>query len=161
MKLNKLMACITVAMAAHAHAGLESNSALAPAWNQNVEDSTALSADAASPPLWRTKSAVATAATSATSSAVASLSRLNAVTYPNLWSFITSIRAQQQGRSFALLETNATILRLVDSPVAGTVPLPAAGWLLATGLLGLAAGRFRKRRDKTISCVSLHASPAQ
>jgi hypothetical protein len=164
MKLSTLMACAMLVTTASAHAGLEPGVALLSAW-QNTDDVVVAAADATNPPLWRSRAAVSAVANIGASSGVniiaaASLSRLNAVTYPNLWSFVTSIRAQQQGRSLAVLERNATILRLVDSPVAGAVPLPAAGWLLATGLLGLAAGRLKKRRGQALSCVSLQANPA-
>lgn len=58
----------------------------------------------------------------------------------NLWTFITSIRAQQQGDRFSLLETHASLLQLAEAPAA-PVPLPGALWLMVMGLLGLAGVR--------------------
>jgi hypothetical protein len=53
-----------------------------------------------------------------------------------------------------------TILKLVDAPAAGTVPLPAAGWLLVTGLMGLAAGRWKKKSKHGLACAPLQTRPA-
>jgi hypothetical protein len=159
MKLNRLMVCVGLAWTATAHAGWTSGTDLVPAWRESTEDLAYFRSPAENPPLWRSKLAVP-AQPSGAAVGAGSMSRLNAVAYPNLWSFITSIRAQQQGRSFALLESHMTILKLVDAPAAGTVPLPAAGWLLVTGLMGLAAGRWKKKSKHGLACAPLQTRPA-
>lgn len=58
----------------------------------------------------------------------------------SLWTFITSMRAQQQGDRFMVLETHVSLLRLAESPPA-PVPLPGALWLMVMGLLGFAGVR--------------------
>lgn len=59
----------------------------------------------------------------------------------SLWTFITTIRAQQQGNRFVAFETNVSLLRLAEGPVS-PVPLPGAAWLLFMGLLGMAGVRL-------------------
>lgn len=63
----------------------------------------------------------------------------------NLWTFITSIRAQQQGDRFSLLETHVSLLQLAESPAA-PVPLPGALWLMVVGLMGMAGVRATAAR---------------
>lgn len=63
----------------------------------------------------------------------------------NLWTFITSIRAQQQGDRFSLLETHVSLLQLAESPAA-PVPLPGALWLMVVGLMGMAGVRATSSR---------------
>jgi hypothetical protein len=58
----------------------------------------------------------------------------------SLWTFITSIRAQQQGDRFSLLETHVSLLQLAESPAA-PVPLPGALWFMVVGLMGLVGVR--------------------
>jgi hypothetical protein len=110
---------------------------LAATGNMSTATNLASTSPTASDPLSRAQSASTTPG-----------SRLSFLTAPNLWSFVISIRAQQQGQSFALLQTHVTILRLVDGPSVATVPLPAAGWLLAAGLFGLAGAGLKKRRSR-------------
>lgn len=62
-----------------------------------------------------------------------------------LWIFITSVRAQQRGDTFTLLQSNLG-LNAPQPPPASQVPLPAAGWLLALGLIGLAGVRWAAQR---------------
>lgn len=62
----------------------------------------------------------------------------------SLWTFITSIRAQQQGDRFVILETNASLLQLAEGPAAA-VPLPPTLWLMVVGILGFAGVRLTGR----------------
>ena len=62
----------------------------------------------------------------------------------SLWTFVTSIRAQQQGDRFVVLETHTSLLQLADAPLA-PVPLPGALWFLVMGLLGFAGVRVTGR----------------
>lgn len=78
-----------------------------------------------------------------TASAVGSLSAPEASTV-NLWTFITAVRAQQRGETFALLETQISLFDLVE-PTPAPVPLPAAAWFLVMGLLGAAGVRLTGR----------------
>ncbi len=59
----------------------------------------------------------------------------------SLWTFITSMQAQQRGDRFVILETHVSLLQLAESPPA-PVPLPGAVWLLVMGLLGFAGVRI-------------------
>lgn len=72
----------------------------------------------------------------ATALAIGSRTRPTASTL-SLWAFITTVRAQQSGERFVILEANTSLLQLAEGPAA-PVPLPAAAWLMLAGLLGLA-----------------------
>ena len=60
----------------------------------------------------------------------------------SLWTFITSVRAQQRGDTFSVLETNLSLVGMADALPPSQVPLPAAAWCLLMGLLGLAGVRL-------------------
>jgi hypothetical protein len=66
----------------------------------------------------------------------------------SLWQFITSVRALQADRSFALLENNLRILELSSSSATGAVPLPGTAWFLVIGLLGFAGVQLTQRQDR-------------
>ena len=66
----------------------------------------------------------------------------------NLWTFITSIRAQQQGDRFSLLETHVSLLQLAEPPAA-PVPLPGALWFMVVGLMGLLGVRASGAKHAT------------
>ncbi len=60
-----------------------------------------------------------------------------------LWNLVASIRAQQTGNSFDLIDTGLTSLQVATAggPVS-PVPLPGAAWLLVMGVLGLTGTRL-------------------
>lgn len=60
----------------------------------------------------------------------------------SLWTFITSVRAQQRGDTFSVLETNLALIGMADALPPSQVPLPAAAWFLLMGLLGMAGVRL-------------------
>jgi hypothetical protein len=63
-----------------------------------------------------------------------------------LWDFVAVSQAQQSARPFELVEGNLRLFQLaVDSDVA-PVPLPAAGWFMVMGLLGVAGVRLSRGR---------------
>ncbi|RVU45079.1 hypothetical protein [Rubrivivax rivuli] len=89
-----------------------------------------------------------TARLDATALAIGSRTRPTASTL-SLWAFITTVRAQQSGERFVILEANTSLLQLAEGPVA-PVPLPAAAWLMLAGLMGLAGSAgLRLRRPLT------------
>ena len=59
----------------------------------------------------------------------------------SLWTFVTSVRAQQQSDRFVILEANVSLLRLADA-VPAPVPLPGALWFMVMGMLGMAGVRI-------------------
>ena len=64
----------------------------------------------------------------------------------SLWTFITSVRAQQRGDTFSVLETN--LILMAESLPPSQVPLPAAAWFLVMGLLGMAGVRLTGPRTR-------------
>ena len=71
----------------------------------------------------------------------------------NLWTFITSMRAQQQGDRFVLLESHVSLLQLAEAPVA-PVPLPGAAWMMVMGLLGFVGSRITGRGRRILAPAS-------
>lgn len=58
-----------------------------------------------------------------------------------LWNLVASVRAQQTGNSFDLIDTGLASLQLATGPVS-PVPLPGAAWLFVMGVLGLTGTRL-------------------
>ena len=81
----------------------------------------------------------------ATANAVGSLTLPSGST-ASLWTFITSVRAQQRGDTFSVLETN--LILMAESLPPSQVPLPAAAWFLVMGLLGIAGVRLTGPRTR-------------
>lgn len=77
----------------------------------------------------------------------------------SLWTFITTMRAQQQGDRFVALGTSVSLLRLAEGPVA-PVPLPGALWLLVMGLLGMAGVRLTGPNKAGRATQAAFAPPA-
>lgn len=59
-----------------------------------------------------------------------------------LWNLVASVRAQQTGNSFDLIDTGLTSLQLASTGSVSPVPLPGAAWLLVMGVLGLTGTRL-------------------
>ena len=60
-----------------------------------------------------------------------------------LWNLVASIRAQQAGNSFDLIDTGLTSLQVASAGGAvSPVPLPGAAWLFVMGVLGLTGTRL-------------------
>ena len=82
----------------------------------------------------------------------------------SLWSFITSVRAQQRGDTFSVLETNLSLVGMADALPPSQVPLPAAAWCLLMGLLGMAGvrltGQGTQRAQRGTAGVSQQPLPA-
>jgi hypothetical protein len=66
----------------------------------------------------------------------------------SLWHFITTVRALQADRSFALLDNNLRILELSSSSATGAVPLRGSAWFLVIGLLGFAGVQLTQRQER-------------
>jgi len=64
-----------------------------------------------------------------------------ALTGTSLWTFVTSVRAQQQSDRFVILQANVSLLQLAEA-VPAPIPLPGALWFMVMGLLGLAGVRI-------------------
>ena len=103
-------------------------------------------------------SALADGSKRATASAVGSLT-LPDSSNASLWTFITSVRAQQRGDTFSVLETNLTLVLMAESLPPSQVPLPAAAWFLVMGLLGIAGVRLTGSGSRR-SNLSPSAQPA-
>jgi hypothetical protein len=54
-----------------------------------------------------------------------------------IWNFIATVKAQQQVKPFAVLQSQTTTLKLAVPAAVAPVPLPGAAWLFVVGLLGL------------------------
>jgi hypothetical protein len=76
----------------------------------------------------------------------------------SLWTFITAVRAQQRGDTFALLETHLSLFQLAEAPPA-PVPLPPAAWLLVMGLLGGVGVRLAGR-GKPVARMPVTLAPS-
>lgn len=82
----------------------------------------------------------------------------------SLWTFITSVRAQQSGDTFSVLETNLSLVLEADALPPSQVPLPAAAWCLLMGLLGMAGvrltGQGTRRADGETNTAGPQPLPA-
>ena len=82
----------------------------------------------------------------------------------SLWIFITSVRAQQRGDTFSVLETNLSLVGMADALPPSQVPLPAAAWCLLMGLLGMAGvrltGQDKQRAGRESPAATAQPLPA-
>ena len=82
----------------------------------------------------------------------------------SLWIFITSVRAQQRGDTFSVLETNLSLVGMTDASPPSQVPLPAAAWCLLMGLLGMAGvrltGQDKQRAGRESPAATAQPLPA-
>lgn len=125
-----------IAASASAHAALESPPEDA-VFSESSAAITTAAVTAWAQPVSRSGLAFALASNSA--AADGSLPRSGAA---SLWTFITSVRAQQRGDTFSVLETNLALIGMADALPPSQVPLPAAAWFLLMGLLGMAGVRL-------------------
>lgn len=125
-----------IAASASVHAALESPPADAVLSESSAAITTA-AVTAWAQPVGRSGLAFALA-----SDSVAADGSLSSRGAASLWTFITSVRAQQRGDTFSVLETNLSLVEMADALPPSQVPLPAAAWFLLMGLLGMAGVRL-------------------
>ena len=143
---------------ASAHAALESPPA-ASVFSESSADISAAAVTASVPPVSRSGLAFALA-----SNSVAADGPLSSRGAASLWTFITSVRAQQRGDTFSVLEANLALVGLADALPPSQVPLPAAAWCLLMGLLGMAGvrltGQDKQRAGRESPVATAQLSPA-
>lgn len=61
-----------------------------------------------------------------------------------LWNFVKTVGAQQTNLPMELAALNLTTLQNTLAAEVAAVPLPAAGWLFVTGLLGLVGSKLKR-----------------
>jgi hypothetical protein len=69
---------------------------------------------------------------------------LPAAAPPSLWTFVTTVQAQQRGDTFLQLGTQLNLVQQTSVPT--QVPLPGPLWLLVMGVLGLVGTRLNRSR---------------
>lgn len=81
---------------------------------------------------------------------------LPAAAAPSLWTFVTTVQAQQRGDTFLQLGTQLNLVQQTAVPT--QVPLPGPLWLLVMGTLGLVGSRLNRARGTQAAPQAL--SPA-